>query len=140
MELRGAPTIFPTAEAGTFLSALAAQPDEVPVYAQPLSYTAQALEAQRHELLEALRQACAVLEHKTIVGKAQLDHDLAEAMKSFYPRRSASMPTNRRWWQKIQTLLEAAVSYLLRQCAGRARDDGRAAGKSACVYQPGGLA
>ena len=55
--LRGAPTIFPTAEAGTFLSALAAQPDEVPVYAQPLSYTAQALEAQRHELLEALRQA-----------------------------------------------------------------------------------
>mgnify|MGYP000915091747 CR=1 FL=1 len=37
--------------------------------------------ADNERLLEALRQACAVLEHKTIVGKAQLDHDLAEAMK-----------------------------------------------------------
>ena len=115
--LRGAPTIFPTAEAGTFLSALAAQPDEVPIYAQPLSYTTQALAAQRNELLEALRQACAVLEHKTIVGKAQLDHDLAEAMKPFLPKTVRVHANEPSLVAENQTLLEAAVSYLLRQCA-----------------------
>ncbi|MFR0978343.1 MAG: DNA glycosylase AlkZ-like family protein [Holdemania filiformis] len=137
--LRGAPTIFPTAEAGTFLSALAAQPDEVPVYAQPLSYTAQALEAQRHELLEALRQACAVLEHKTIVGKAQLDHDLAEAMKSFQdgPRPCRRTVAGGR---KSNAAGSGRILFTSPVRAGRARDDGRAAGKSACVYQPGGLA
>lgn len=115
--LRGAPTIFPLAEAGTFLSALAAQPEEVPIYAQPLSYTAQALGADRNVLLEALRRACAVLEHNRIVSKARLDHVLAEAMKPYLPdpiRERADAPS---LVAEKQTLLEAAVSYLLRQCA-----------------------
>ena len=115
--LRGAPTIFPTAEAGTFLGALAAQEDEVPIYAQPLSYTAQALKADQKVLLEALRQACRILDDSVVVGKAQLDHVLAEAMKSYLPPSVRSQADEPSLVAKNQTLLEAAVSYLLRQCS-----------------------
>lgn len=115
--LRGAPTIFPSAQAGTFLGALAARDDEVPIYAQPLSYTAKALKADRKILLEALRKACRILDGIVVVGKAQLDHVLAEAMKSYLPEAVLSQADEPSLVAKNQTLLEAAVSYLLRQCS-----------------------
>ena len=84
--LRGAPYVFPTAEAGVFLSPLAALPGEEPwVYTQGITAALDCLGLGFYELLPAVMEAARLLERRSVLSKEELDRVLAEAAEPLIP-------------------------------------------------------
>lgn len=115
--LRGVPTIYPRTDSDIFLGGLQAEPGELEIYTQGLPPTLKALELTQAEVLDALMQACTILDEEVIISKQLLDQRLAKQAE-----RCLSPNQLRHWTEPSlvaagQTLGEAAVSYLLRACA-----------------------
>ena len=120
--IRGVPLVFPTQDAGVFLSPLCAQAGEEPwIYTRGLSGALDAFHLSFDALLPLAEQACACLEEETVHSKEALDRRLAALMEPMLP--PAILPA----WRAPsiygrpdrQTMGEAAVSFLLRPCAFR---------------------
>ena len=121
--IRGVPLIFPTQDAGVFLSPLCAQAGEEPwIYTRGLSGALDAFQLSFDTLLPLAEQACACLE-ETVHSKEALDRRLAALLEPMLP--PAILPA----WRAPsiygrpdrQTMGEAAVSFLLRPCAFRGK-------------------
>ena len=117
---RGVPLIFPTAEAGIFLSPLAAGPGEDPwIYTRGITGALDHLGMGFDETLSLVRQAAEWLEGHTVRSKEELDRVLAGLVADQLP------PDKRARWNDPsmygspdrQTVGGAAVSFLLRPCA-----------------------
>ncbi len=118
--LRGAPYVFPTAEAGVFLSTLAALPGEEPwVYTQGITAALDCLGLGFYELLPAVMEAARLLERRSVLSKEELDRVLAEAAEPLIP--SEKLPLWRGGTMygdpEKQSVGGAVVSFMLRPCA-----------------------
>ncbi len=117
--LRGAPYVFPTAEADAFLTALVPERGEPWIYTDGIGLALDALEIGFGEALALVLQAMPRLDEVTIASKVALDQTLADWVEPLLPPekraawRSPSMYGN----PDKQTVGGAAVSFLLRPCA-----------------------
>lgn len=117
--LRGAPYVFPTAEADTFLAALVPEGDEPWVYTDGIGLALDALGMEFDEVLGLLQQVMPQLDEVTIASKVALDQTLADWVEPLLP------PEKRTAWREPsmygspdkQTVGGAAMSFLLRPCA-----------------------
>lgn len=118
--LRGAPYVFPTAEAGAFLSPLAALPGEEPwIYTQGIAAALDYLGLGFYELLPAVMEAARLLERRAVRSKEELDRVLAEAAEPLLPPEKLPL------WREgtmygdpaRQSVGGAVVSFMLRPCA-----------------------
>ena len=121
---RGAPVVFPTRDAGVFLTPLCALPGEEPwIYTRGISGALDAFGLSFQQLLPLAEKACAYLEGEGVHSKEALDRRLAAWMEPLLP--PGVLPA----WRapsiygrpERQTMGEAAVSFLLRPCAFRGR-------------------
>lgn len=117
---RGAPVVFPTAESGAFLSALAARPGEGPwIYTRGVTLALDFLGLAWDRALALVEQAAACLDHSTVQSKEALDRLLAEEAARDLP------PALREKWNAPsmygrpdrQTVGGAVVSFALRPCS-----------------------
>lgn len=116
---RGAPVVFPQEDADIFLDAMRAQGDEEWIYTHGIIGVLAHMDMTFDELSARLMKEMPALDHKEIQGKAQLDQFLAKRMQRHMD------DTQQRLWRMpslydpkgIQTMGEAAVSFLLRPCA-----------------------
>ncbi len=117
--LRGAPYVFPTAEADAFLTALVPGRGEPWIYTDGIGLALDALGIGFGEALTLALQAMPRLDEVTIASKVALDQTLADWVEPLLPLekraawRSPSMYGN----PDKQTVGGAAVSFLLRPCA-----------------------
>ncbi len=117
--LRGAPYVFPTAEADAFLTALVPERGEPWIYTDGIGLALDALEIGFGEALALVLEAMPRLDEVTIASKVALDQTLADWVEPLLPPekraawRSPSMYGN----PDKQTVGGAAVSFLLRPCA-----------------------
>lgn len=113
---RGAPAVFPTQDAATFLNALAAEKDEEPwIYTAGLVPSLPQLGIDYTTLLTLVSQATkTVLADKTITGKSQLDAAVAEAVAADLPAAKQAAWQQPSPYGAKQTLGQAAVSFMLR--------------------------
>ena len=118
--IRGVPLVFPTAQAGVFLSPLAAGPGEDPwIYTRGIAAALDHLGMGFDETLALVRRAVGWLEGHTVKSKEELDRVLAGRVADWLP------PDRRAKWNAPsmygspdrQTVGGAAVSFLLRPCA-----------------------
>ena len=122
--IRGVPLVFPTEEAGVFLTPLSARPGEEPwVYTRGITGALDALGMTFDQLLPLVEGACACLEGETVVSKEALDRRLAALAEPELPpeARTAWRAPSMYGRPDRQTVGEAAVSFLLRPCAFRGR-------------------
>ncbi len=119
---RGVPTVFPTGDAGVFLTPLAALPGEEPwIYTRGVTAALDFVGMDFDTLLPLAEQACRHLEGHTVRSKEELDRVLAALVEERLP------PEKREAWRAPsmygspdrQTVGGAAVSFLLRPCAFR---------------------
>lgn len=117
---RGAPVVFPTAESGVFLSALAARPGEGTwIYTRGVTLALDFLGLAWDRALALVEQAAACLDHSTVQSKEALDRLLAEEAARDLP------PALREKWNAPsmygrpdrQTVGGAVVSFALRPCS-----------------------
>ncbi|ERL63866.1 hypothetical protein L248_2100 [Schleiferilactobacillus shenzhenensis LY-73] len=113
---RGAPVVFPTANASIFLTALEADPGEEPwIYTAGLMPSLETLGFGYDDLRQRVTEATeSTLRAQTIAGKSQLDAAVADHLAA-----SLSGDLLRRWqspspYGARQTLGQAAVSFMLR--------------------------
>lgn len=121
---RGAPVVFPTNEAGVFLTALTARADEQPwIYTRGVTAALDHMGMTFDALLPLVRTAADALQHETVRSKEALDRMLAERVEPLLP------PEKRALWNAPsmygspdrQTVGGAVVSFLLRPCACEGR-------------------
>lgn len=117
--LRGAPYIFPTAEADAFLAALVPEDDEPWIYTDGIGLALDALGMEFDEVLRLLQQVMPRLDEVTIASKVALDQTLANWMEPLLPpqKRAAWRAPSMYGNPDKQTVGGAAVSFLLRPCA-----------------------
>lgn len=118
--LRGAPYVFPTAEAGVFLSPLAALPGEEPwVYTQGITAALDCLGLGFYELLPAVMEAARLLERRSVLSKEELDRVLAEAAEPLIPPEKLPLWRGGTMYgdPEKQSVGGAVVSFMLRPCA-----------------------
>ena len=122
--IRGVPLVFPTKDAGVFLTPLCAQPGEEPwIYTRGITGALDALGLDFYDLLPLVEAACACLEGETVLSKEALDRRLAGVIEPMLP------PEVRPAWNSPsmygqpdrQTVGGAAVSFLLRPCSFRGK-------------------
>ena len=116
---RGAPVVFLQDDADVFLDAMKAQGEEEWIYVHGITGVLAHMDMNVDELLMRLMNEMPALDHMEIQGKAQLDQCLAKRMQ-----RHMDDAQQRLWRMPslydpkgIQTMGEAAVSFLLRPCA-----------------------
>lgn len=118
--LRGAPYVFPTAEAAAFLAPLAAQPGEEPwIYTRGITAALDYLGMDFYELLPAVMDAARLLETREVRSKEELDRVLAAAAERAVPPEKLPL------WRAgtmygdpaKQSVGGAVVSFMLRPCA-----------------------
>ena len=116
---RGAPVVFPAAEADAFLSALLPQGDEPWIYTNGIGLALDALGMEFDEMLALLEQVMPKLDGKTIVSKTALDQTLADWIEPLLPagKREPWRAPSMYGSPDKQTVGGAAVSFLLRPCA-----------------------
>lgn len=121
---RGVPAVFPTRDAGVFLTPLCARPGEDPwIYTKGIGLALDFLGMSFEELLPVVRQACRCLDSETVRSKESLDQRLADAARDSLP------PDKRPLWDAPtmygrpdrQTVGGAVVSFLLRPCSFEGR-------------------
>ena len=84
--VRGVPLVFPTKDAGVFLTPLCAQPGEEPwIYTRGITGALDALELGFYDLLPLAEEACACLEGETVLSKEALDRRLAGVIEPMLP-------------------------------------------------------
>lgn len=116
---RGAPVVFPAADAAAFLSALVPQGDEPWIYTKGIGLALDALDIGFDEVLALLERVMPKLDGEVIVGKTALDQTLADWIEPLLlaskrgPWRAPSMYGS----PDKQTVGGAAVSFLLRPCS-----------------------
>lgn len=117
--LRGAPYVFPTAEADAFLTALVPEGDEPWIYTDGIGLALDALGMEFDEVLELVRQVMPQLDEVTIASKVALDQTLADWVEPLLPpeKRTAWCAPSMYGSPDKQTVGGAAVSFLLRPCA-----------------------
>lgn len=121
--IRGAPLVFPTAQAGVFLTPLQALPGEEPwIYTRGVSLALEQLSLSFDQALALVREAAGCLAGRTVTGKDALDALLAaEAAPRLDAARRAvwdgPSPYGVPGRQTGQTLGGAVASFLLRPCA-----------------------
>lgn len=118
--LRGAPYVFPTAEAGAFLSPLAALPGEEPwIYTRGISAALDYLGMDFYELLPAVMDAARLLEGREVRSKEELDRVLAaEAERALPPDKLPLWRAGTMYGDPSkQSVGGAVVSFMLRPCA-----------------------
>lgn len=118
--LRGAPYVFPTAEAGAFLSPLAALPGEEPwIYTRGISAALDYLGMDFYELLRAVMDAARLLEGREVRSKEELDRVLAaEAERALPPDKLPLWRAGTMYGDPSkQSVGGAVVSFMLRPCA-----------------------
>lgn len=117
---RGVPVVFPTRDAGVFLTPLCARPGENPwIYTKGIGLALDFLGMSFEELLPLVRQACRCLDNGTVRSKESLDQFLADAARDSLP------PDKRSLWDAPtmygrpdrQTVGGAVVSFALRPCS-----------------------
>ena len=121
--VRGVPLVFPTEDAGVFLTPLCARPEEPWIYTRGISAALEALGMDFDALLALTEAACACLEGETVRSKEALDRRLAALVEPALPQeaRTAWRAPSMYGHPDRQTVGEAAVSFLLRPCAFRGR-------------------
>lgn len=122
--IRGVPLVFPTKDAGVFLSPLCAQPGEEPwVYTRGITGALDALGLDFYDLLPLAEEACACLEGETVLSKEALDRRLAGVIEPMLPLevRPAWNSPSMYGQPDRQTVGGAAVSFLLRPCSFRGK-------------------
>lgn len=83
---RGAPVVFPAEESGAFLTALIAREGEAPwIYTQGIGLALDFLGMDADDLLFRVKDACALLDGRTVRGKEALDQALADAVEPGLP-------------------------------------------------------
>ena len=121
---RGAPLVFPTRDAGVFLTPLCAQAGEEPwIYTRGISAALEALGLSFEALFPLVQEACVCLDDETVRSKEALDQRLADQIEPLLP------PETRAPWRAPsmygspdrQTVGGAAVSFLLRPCSFQGR-------------------
>ena len=122
--IRGVPLVFPTADAGVFLTPLCAQEGEDPwIYTRGITGALDALGMSFYDLLPLVDAACSCLDREAIQSKEALDRRLSALVEPMLPERVKAVwnapsmygPPDR------QTVGGAAVSFLLRPCSFRGR-------------------
>ena len=122
--VRGVPLVFPTADAGVFLTPLCAQPGEEPwIYTRGITGALEALGLGFDDLLPLVETACACLEGETVLSKEALDRRLAGVIEPMLPPevRPAWNAPSMYGQPDRQTVGGAAVSFLLRPCSFRGK-------------------
>lgn len=117
---RGAPVVFPAEESGAFLTALIAHEGEAPwIYTQGIGLALDFLGMDADDLLFRVKDACALLDGRTVRGKEALDQALADAVEPGLPagKRALWRAPSMYGGQGRQTVGGAAVSFLLRPCS-----------------------
>lgn len=117
---RGAPVVFPTAERGTFLTPLLAQPGEEPwIYTRGITAALDVLQMSQEELLALVRQAASYLDSHTVQSKESLDQGLAQVVREQLPLEKRSLWDGPSMYGQPdrQTVGGAVVSFLLRPCS-----------------------
>lgn len=117
--LRGAPYVFPEAEAGAFLSALVPEAGEPWVYTDGIGLALDTLGLGFDELLDVQRSAMEHLDGLVVEGKPEFDRLVAAWMEPSIPAdklevwRAPSMYGR----PDVQTVGGAVASFLLRPCS-----------------------
>ena len=122
--IRGVPLVFPTRDAGVFLTPLRARDGEEPwIYTRGVTAALEALGMDFSQLLPLVERSCACLEGETVVSKEVLDRRLAALVEPELPAgaREAWRAPSMYGDPNRQTVGQAAVSFLLRPCAFRGR-------------------
>ena len=122
--IRGVPLVFPTKDAGVFLSPLCAQPGEEPwIYTRGITGALEALGLGFDDLLPLVESACACLDKETVQSKEALDRRLAGVIEPMLPPevRPAWNAPSMYGQPDRQTVGGAAVSFLLRPCSFRGK-------------------
>lgn len=122
--VRGVPLVFPTKDAGVFLTPLCAQPGEEPwIYTRGITGALDALGLDFDDLLPLVETACACLEGETVLSKEALDRRLAGVIEPMLPPevRPAWNAPSMYGQPDRQTVGGAAVSFLLRPCSFRGK-------------------
>ena len=122
--IRGVPLVFPTKDAGVFLTPLCAQPGEEPwIYTRGITGALDALGLDFDDLLPLVETACACLEGETVLSKEALDRRLAGVIEPMLPPevRPAWNAPSMYGQPDRQTVGGAAVSFLLRPCSFRGK-------------------
>lgn len=117
---RGAPVVFPTRDAGVFLTPLEARPGEEPwIYTKGIGLALDFLGMDFAPLLALVRRAAAMLEQDTIQSKEMLDRCLADRVRPLLPadKRALWDAPSMYGSPGRQTVGGAVVSFLLRPCA-----------------------
>lgn len=121
---RGVPVVFPTRDAGVFLTPLCARPGEDPwIYTKGIGLALDFLGMTVDQLLPLVRRAARCLETETVRSKESLDQRLADEARDSLP------PDKRPLWDAPtlygrpdrQTVGGAVVSFLLRPCSFEGR-------------------
>lgn len=117
--LRGAPYVFPEAEAGTFLSALVPEQGEPWIYTDGIHLALDALELGFDELLGVQRSVMGRLDGLVVEGKPKLDRLVASWMEPSIPagKREAWRAPSMYGRPDVQTVGGAVASFLLRPCS-----------------------
>ena len=122
--IRGVPLVFPTKDAGVFLTPLCAQPGEEPwIYTRGITGALDALGLDFYDLLPLVEAASACLEGETVLSKETLDRRLAGVIEPMLPPevRPAWNAPSMYGQPDRQTVGGAAVSFLLRPCSFRGK-------------------
>ena len=120
----GAGAVFPTVDAGVFLTPLCAQPGEEPwIYTRGITGALDALGLDFYDLLPLVEAACACLEGETVLSKEALDRRLAGMIEPMLaPEVHPAWNSPSMYGQPDrQTVGGAAVSFLLRPCSFRGK-------------------
>lgn len=117
--LRGAPYVFPEAEAGAFLSALVPEAGEPWIYTDGIGLALDALGMGFGELLDVQRSVMPQLDGLVVEGKAELDRLVAAWIEPLVPeaKRAAWRAPSMYGSPDVQTVGGAVASFLLRPCA-----------------------
>ena len=118
--IRGVPLVFPTGQAGVFLSALQALPAEQPwIYTRGITAALDFLGLGFEQLWPLVRAACAGLGSEAIVSKEELDRVLAGRVQPHLPAEKQALWAAPSMYGSPgrQTVGGAVVSFLLRPCS-----------------------
>ena len=122
--IRGVPLVFPTKDAGVFLSSLCTRSGEEPwIYTRGITGALDALGLGFDDLLSLVEKACSCLDKETVQSKEALDRRLATLIEPMLPPEVRSVWNAPSMYGRPdrQTVGGAAVSFLLRPCSFRGK-------------------
>ena len=122
--IRGVPLVFPTKDAGVFLSPLCTRSGEEPwIYTRGITGALDALGLGFDDLLPLVEKACSCLDKETVQSKEALDRRLATLIEPMLPPEVRSVWNAPSMYGRPdrQTVGGAAVSFLLRPCSFRGK-------------------